>query len=107
MSPDGPNVIAGPGANIASGFGGLGLDGIKGIEDSLGESPGPPGDVGKRGLISGDIVGDGDDNGEIESGKIAGAAEIVEAGKFISFKASDDDDEKNAIKIVTRYGLIV
>ncbi|KAL0389584.1 UNVERIFIED_CONTAM: protein NETWORKED 3A [Sesamum calycinum] len=54
IDPDGANAIPGPGDTVASGFGGLGLDGIRGIEDSLGESSEPP-----------------------------GAAEIVEAGKFM------------------------
>ncbi|KAK4418192.1 hypothetical protein Salat_2231900 [Sesamum alatum] len=93
IDPDGANAIPGPGATIASGFGGLGLDGIRGIEDSLGERSEPPGE-GKRGAISGDNAGGGEDNGAIGSGNNAGAAEIVEAGKFMH-KAGDDE---NAIK---------
>lgn len=96
-SPDGGNAIPGPGATIASGFGGLGLDGIRGREDSLGESSEPPG-VGKRGAISGDNAG-GEDNGAIGSGNNAGAAEIVEAGKFLP-KAGDDENAINMV--VTR-----
>lgn len=66
----------GPGAPIASGFGGLGLEGIVGNEDSLGESSAPPGE-GNRGLMSGDKAG-----GEAKGapGSNAGAAEIVEVG---------------------------
>lgn len=62
---DGENAVPGPGASsIASGFGGLGLEGIKGTDDSEGESSEPLGE-GKRGLISGDNVGDKDEDGAI------------------------------------------
>lgn len=61
-SLSGGNANPGPGAAIASGFGGLGLEGMVGIEDSLGESSEPPGE-GKSGAISGDRAGGGADNG--------------------------------------------
>ena len=74
--PDGGKVIPGPGATKASGFGGLGLEGMVGSEDSAGESGCFPG-VGKRGVMSGDRAGD---NGAVKGppGKTAGAAEMVE-----------------------------
>lgn len=75
---NGKNV--GPGAIIASGLGGLGLEGIKGSVESVGASSEPPGE-GKRGLISGERAGSGgEDKGGF--GNNAGAAEIVEAGIF-------------------------
>lgn len=76
--PDGGNATPGPGAMTPSGFGGLGLEGMVGREDSDGESGSFLG-VGKRGVMSGDKVGDkawSEDTGE--PGKTAGAAEIVE-----------------------------
>lgn len=77
--PIGENAITGPGADMASGFGGLGLEGIVGNEDSVGESSEPPGE-GNRGVMSfsGELAGDGEAKGE--SGNNEGAAEIVEAG---------------------------
>ena len=72
--PSGENARKGTGASIASGFGGLGLEGIVGKEDSLGESSEPPGE-GKRGVMSGDKAG-GEAKGA--SGNNAGAAESVE-----------------------------
>lgn len=42
---------------MTSGLGGLGLEGIVGIEDSDGEKAEPPG-VGNKGSISGDMVGE-------------------------------------------------
>lgn len=74
--PTGENATAGPGAPVASGFGGLRLEGIVGIEESLGESSEPPGE-GNRGVMSGDNAGD---DAKGESGNNAGAAEIVEVG---------------------------
>ncbi|GER43732.1 beta carbonic anhydrase 4 [Striga asiatica] len=87
--PEGPNAIPGPAAAIASGFGGLGLEGIMLTDESLGE--------GNRGVMSGD-----DDAGSGEeklSGNKAGAAEITEAGRLFS-EASDD--EKIDTKMVTK-----
>ncbi|GER26499.1 Pax transcription activation domain interacting protein, partial [Striga asiatica] len=84
---------------------GLRLEGIKGNEESPGESAGPLG-VGKRGKMSGDNAG-GEEAGDMKSGEIAGAAEIVEAGKLNSPEAKDI--EKNAIndvKIVTKDGVV-
>ncbi|KAH0663634.1 hypothetical protein KY290_029571 [Solanum tuberosum] len=65
--------MKGPGATIASGFGGLRVEGIVGSEESLGASSEPPGE-GNRGVISGESEGEEDIGGN------AGAAEIVEAG---------------------------
>ncbi|KAK9281848.1 hypothetical protein L1049_004754 [Liquidambar formosana] len=68
---------SGPGASISSGFGGLGLEGMVGTEDSVGESGLPPG-VGNSGVMSGDKAG-----GEYRGGygNNAGDAEIVDVGK--------------------------
>lgn len=74
--PDGENAIPGPGAAASSGFGGLGLEGMVGSEDSDGESGSFPG-VGKRGVMSGERAG-GNGNVRGPPGKTAGAAEMVE-----------------------------
>ncbi|KAK4441735.1 protein NETWORKED 3A [Sesamum alatum] len=98
--PDGGNAIPGPGAaTTSSGLGGLGLEGITGTDDSVGESSEPAGE-GKRGVISGESAGGGDE-GEIGSGSNAGAAEIVEAGR-LSSDDDDDDDDEIAIKMGKR-----
>lgn len=71
----------GPGAAMASGLGGLGLEGISGTEESLGERSEPPGE-GNRGVMSGDNAGGGAaDGANAESGSSAGAAEMDEAGR--------------------------
>ncbi|KAL3572448.1 hypothetical protein D5086_026352 [Populus alba] len=73
--PDGEiENLAGPGATMSLGFGGLGLEGMVGRDDSVGEGAPAPG-VGSKGSISGDEVG-GEDKGA--TGKNAGAADIVE-----------------------------
>lgn len=73
--PDGEiDDPAGPGASTSSGFGGLGFEGMVGIDDSVGEGAPTPG-VGNNGSISGDKVG-GENEGA--SFKNAGAADIVE-----------------------------
>ncbi|KAL9677329.1 hypothetical protein QQ045_005557 [Rhodiola kirilowii] len=60
---------------MVSGLGGLGLDGMVGMEESDGENTeSGPGD-GSNGVTSGDIAGEEDD-GEAE--KYEGEAEIVE-----------------------------
>lgn len=76
--------MKGPGATIASGFGGLRLEGIVGSEESLGASSEPPGE-GNRGVISGDSGGE--DIGGF--GSNAGAAEIVEAGMLARGEEKD------------------
>jgi len=58
---------------VISGFGGLGLEGIVGNEESDGEKATPPGE-GNSGSISGDIAGEK----RGASGNVVGAAEIVE-----------------------------
>ncbi|KAF2298577.1 hypothetical protein GH714_024177 [Hevea brasiliensis] len=72
--PDGDIANTGPGAgSIRSGFGGLGLEGMVGSDDSAGEgTPAPV--VGNTGSISGDKLG-GEDKGA--SGNNAGAADMV------------------------------
>lgn len=71
-------AIPGPGASKSSGFGGPGLEGIVGSEDSVGEGAMvlPPG-VGNNGVMSGDKLG-ADVDGKGALGKNAGAADIVE-----------------------------
>lgn len=75
---------------MTSGFGGLGLEGIVGNEESDGEKAAPPGD-GKSGSISGDIAGEkrGD------SGNVVGAAEIAETCMF--FEEAKDNEQLHAI----------
>ncbi|KAF3663410.1 hypothetical protein FXO38_10651 [Capsicum annuum] len=81
--------MRGPGATIASGFGGLRLEGIVGIEESLGASSEPPGE-GNRGVISGESAeSGGEDVGGF--GSNAGAAEILEAGGRL---ASEEEEEE-------------
>lgn len=74
----GGKAIPGPGASKSSGFGGPGLEGIVGSEDSVGEGAMvlPPG-VGNNGVMSGDRLG-ADVEGKGALGKNAGAADIVE-----------------------------
>ncbi|KAF3629977.1 RNA pseudouridine synthase 3, mitochondrial [Capsicum annuum] len=77
------------GATIASGFGGLRLEGIVGIVESLGASSEPPGE-GNRGVISGESAeSGGEDVGGF--GSNAGAAEILEAGGRL---ASEEEEEE-------------
>lgn len=71
--------MVGPGAIISSGFGGLGLDGMTGNDDSVGDEAAG---VGNSGLISGErsgLVAGGEDRGD-SNGRRAGAAEITEMG---------------------------
>ncbi|PKI70524.1 uncharacterized protein LOC116188320 [Punica granatum] len=68
-------VVTGPPATSLSGFGGLGLDGIMGSEDSEGVGASPLGE-GRRGEMSGDNVGNGE-SGSGAAGRVAGAAGVV------------------------------
>ncbi|KAL8234286.1 hypothetical protein R6Q59_020386 [Mikania micrantha] len=95
--PDGETAkVLGPKDDMSSGLGGLGLDGMVGSDDSVGESSPPPGE-GNRGVMSGDRAGEGEDNGDDDDdddgddddddgGSDAGAAEIV-------FDADDNWEE--------------
>ncbi|PWA74758.1 hypothetical protein CTI12_AA243050 [Artemisia annua] len=77
--PDGERaIVLGPKVDMSSGLGGLGLEGIVGSEDSLGESPLPLGE-GNKGVMSGDKAGEGEESGGDEEivGSNAGAADIV------------------------------
>lgn len=67
-------MVLGPKEGMSSGLGGLGLEGMVGSEDSVGESSPLPGE-GKRGVISGDEAGGEESGGAV--GSNAGAAEIV------------------------------
>lgn len=60
---------------MSSGLGGLGLEGMVGSEDSVGERSPLPGE-GNRGVMSGDKAGGGEESGG-SVGSNAGAAEIV------------------------------
>lgn len=62
-----------PGTPMASGFGGLGLAGIVGMEESEGEKAALPGE-GKSGSISGERVGEA----RGAAGNTVGAADMVE-----------------------------
>lgn len=57
MRPNGENAESGPEAtepySLSSGFGGLGLEGMVGMDEPEGEGKSPPGE-GKRGAMSGD-----------------------------------------------------
>lgn len=76
---DGGKVEPGPWWVEISGFGGLGLEGIVGNEESDGEKAARPGE-GNNGSISGDSVGE-----KIgASGNIVGEAEIAETGMFFA-----------------------
>ncbi|KAI3829606.1 hypothetical protein L1987_03732 [Smallanthus sonchifolius] len=71
-------MVLGPKDDMSSGLGGLGLEGMVGRDDSLGESSPPLGE-GNRGVMSGDKAGEGEDSGgdgDDDDGSNAGAAEI-------------------------------
>ncbi|XP_020991627.1 uncharacterized protein LOC110278063 [Arachis duranensis] len=82
-SEGGKAITDPPGLVMESGFGGLGLEGIVGNEDSEGVKAALPG-VGNKGSISGESVGDTigeeeeEEEGESTLGNTVGAAEIVE-----------------------------
>lgn len=71
--PEGEIAESGPSETTSSGFGGLGVEGMVGIEDPVGTGCTPPG-VGKRGEMSGD---NGWKGGRAGFGKTAGDAEMV------------------------------
>lgn len=60
--PEGERAESGPRETTSSGFGGLGLEGMVGMEDPVGTGSTPPGE-GKRGIMSGDNGGRGDGAG--------------------------------------------
>ncbi|KAF3457299.1 hypothetical protein FNV43_RR01956 [Rhamnella rubrinervis] len=76
IDPNGEKAEKGPGATKSSGFGGLRLEGMLGIEDPIGVGNTPPGE-GKSGEMSGDSSWKVDGGG-FEEGN-AGEAEILEA----------------------------
>ncbi|XP_022041008.1 uncharacterized protein LOC110943573 [Helianthus annuus] len=84
-------MVLGPKDDMSSGLGGLGLEGMVGSEDSVGESSPPLGE-GNKGVMSGDKAGEGEDKGgdededEGDDGSNAGAAEIA----FASICANDN-----------------
>lgn len=84
---EGEIAKSGPSATTSSGFGGLGLEGMVGMEDPVGTGSTPPGE-GKRGEMSGDNGGRGDRAG---FSKTAGDVEIVEVCKC---SCSGDKDSK-------------
>ncbi|XP_024974601.1 uncharacterized protein LOC112512720 [Cynara cardunculus var. scolymus] len=82
---------------MSSGLGGLGLDGMVGSEDSVGESWVPLGEEGKSGVMSGDEAGEGEAIGDdgVMIGSNAGAAEMLLSDGSVC--ANDDENwkEKN------------
>ncbi|KAL6968420.1 hypothetical protein U1Q18_034223 [Sarracenia purpurea var. burkii] len=75
-NPDGEMPTLGPGATVSSGFGGLGLEGMVGNDESDGAAlPG----VGRSGVMSGGKAGGREERRGF--GRNDGAAEIVEVGK--------------------------
>nr|DAD37925.1 TPA_asm: hypothetical protein HUJ06_008566 [Nelumbo nucifera] len=78
---DGESPESGPNETISSGFGGLGLEGMVGRDDTVGEVFAPPG-VGNNGSMSGDNAGEGAESGGF--GKKAGAADMAEDSNFSS-----------------------
>ena len=90
--PDGESAKSGPGAKILSGLGGLGVEGIVGNDESVGEGAIPLG-VGNKGSISGGKLGE-EARGAL--GKNAGAADIVEY--FTCTLDEDKAEEKKAMK---------
>ncbi|PSS33939.1 hypothetical protein CEY00_Acc04338 [Actinidia chinensis var. chinensis] len=101
LDPDGETAKSGPNPDISSGFGGLGFEGMVGMEDPVGEGNLPPGE-GKRGEISGESFVNGEERGFANS---AGAAERVVGGEEREGKAmkaimSDDRNQKEAIQMM-------
>ncbi|CAL5413215.1 unnamed protein product [Camellia sinensis] len=97
---------SGPKPSVSSGFGGLGLEGMVGMEDPVGEGNSPPGE-GRRGEISGDNSVNGDESGGL--GNNAGAAEIVAivvamGGVFCSFLEEEKESEGEAMKAIIMSG---
>lgn len=80
---------------MTSGLGGLGLEGIVGIEESEGEKAAFPG-VGNKGSISGDIAGE---NCRGAPGRVVGAAEMVETCMFC--REAKANEELHAIKAIS------
>lgn len=66
----------GPPEASPSGFGGLGLEGIMGSEESAEGVAAPPLGEGRRGVMSGENAGDGE-CGSGASGRVAGAVGVV------------------------------
>lgn len=93
-SPGGTRgVDTGLPAASSSGFGGLGLEGIMGSEDSVGVAASPLGE-GSRGEMSGDNAGDGEWDSGLPGG-VDGAAGIVTGDK-----SGDDGKEAGAAEMV-------
>lgn len=92
FDPDGEMAESGPTLATSSGFGGLWLDGMVGMEDPVGEGNSPPGE-GKRGVMSGDNSVYGESEGP---GNTDGAAEIVEALEGV-FKLSSDVEQREGV----------
>ena len=63
-APRGENAESGPDATTSSGLGGLGVDGMVGTDDTVGEGSTPPGE-GSSGAMSGDSSWKGGIGGEL------------------------------------------
>jgi len=61
-APRGEKAESGPGATTSSGLGGLGVEGMVGTDDTVGEGSTPPGE-GNSGAMSGDSSWRGDSGG--------------------------------------------
>lgn len=108
--PDGGNAKSGPGAAITSGFGGLGLDGIVGSDDWVGERGTRRGE-GNNGVISGDRVGEDDDRGLSGApGNNAGAADMVENFSYSTWwfvsEANEEWKTMKTMKNIEQKGAI-
>ena len=94
IDPDGANAESGPSKSNSSGFGGLGLEGMVGMDDPVEVGTLPPGE-GKSGAMSGDISWKGGrDGGEFV--KNDGVVEIVlEASEL---RLGDKESEGETMK---------
>ena len=72
-APRGEKAESGPGATTSSGLGGLGVEGMVGTDDTVGEGSTPPGE-GNSGAMSGDSSWKGDSGGGLV--RNGGAVEI-------------------------------
>lgn len=93
MDANGGKAKTEPGVVKTWGFGGLGLEGIIGKEESVGEEEATPLGVGNRGSISGDWVGEAD---KLEDG--AAEMVLVETRLLFGDDEANNNEEVSAIK---------
>lgn len=96
--PNGENAASGPSAATSSGFGGLGFDGMVGMEEVIGEIL-PP-EEGNRGAMSGDISWIGGEDRGLD--KNAGEVVIVEEASNSNSKLrwEEKDSKGDDIKAI-------